>query len=62
METALSLTRYLHTGSFDTNYSNVHTEINFKTAFGNHSKIAAVVPLLIEIEPLMILRVVKRVS
>lgn len=62
METTLTLTRYLHTGSFETNYSNVHSEINLKTALGNHSKLVAIVPLLIEIEPLMILRIVKRVS
>lgn len=62
METALSLTRYLHTGSFEPNYSNVPTEINLKTALGNHSKIIAIVPVLIEIDPLMVFRVVKRVS
>ncbi|CAO1434062.1 unnamed protein product [Diamesa hyperborea] len=60
METTLTLTRYLYTGSFETNYSNVHSEINLKTALGNHSKLVAIVPLLIEIEPLMILRIVKR--
>ncbi|CAO1441761.1 unnamed protein product [Diamesa serratosioi] len=60
METALSLTRYLHTGSFEPNYSNFPSEINLKTALGNHSKIIAIVPVLIEIDPLMVFRVVKR--
>ena len=62
MEISLSLTRYLYTGSFETNFSNVHSEVNLKTALGNHSKIIAIVPLLIEIEPLMVFRIVKRVS
>lgn len=62
METSITLTRYLHTGSFERNYSNIHSEINLKTALGTHSKLVSIVPLLIEIEPSMILRIVKRVS